>query len=261
MKKRFGFPIYFSVVGGGILRELETNNRLLKQLSSVDYIYVETKKLLSELMEKGIENIKHAPVFSKRAAVSADSLRKDYEEPIRLCTYSRVTKEKGISDAIEAVIEANRYFDYKKCVLDIYGKPTDDYKDEFESLLSSSEGEAINQPLLTDENAIEELSKHYLMVFPTYYPGEGFPIALIECFKAGLPVVANDWHFNSEIIRNNETGIIYKRDSENLSEILIRLLEDKELVYEMRKKCLAESQQYDPDFILSDLYERISGLW
>ena len=261
LKKCYEFPIYFSVVGGGILQELETNKKLLKQLSYVDYIYVETKKLLSELKAKGITKIKQAPVFSKRPTLSPDSLQKNFKEPIRLCTYSRVTKEKGITDAIEAVIEVNKYYQNNKCVLDIYGKPTDNYKDEFEELLDSSDGGAINQPLLTDENAIQELSNHYLMLFPTYYPGEGFPIALIECFKAGLPVVANDWHFNSEIISNNETGIIYQRDSEKLSEILIRLLEDKDFVYEMRKKCLAESQRYDPDYILSDLYERISGLW
>lgn len=261
LKSVYKFSILFSIVGGGILNELESNKRLINQLNQVDYIYVETKALLSSLKSMGISKINYAPVFSKRAAVSLEELKIHFDEPIRLCTYSRVIKEKGITDAIEAVIEVNNHFNCKKCILDIYGKPTDDYKEEFEQLLSKSKGAAINQPILTDKDAIKELSKHYLMLFPTYYQGEGFPIALIECFKAGLPVIANDWHFNSEIISNKKTGIIYKRDFEKLSDILIRLLESKELVYEMRRNCLAEAQRYDPDYILSDLYERISVLF
>lgn len=261
LKKIYGFPVFFSIVGGGILQELETNRHLLNRLTKVDYIYVETKTLLSELSAKGIRRIKYAPVFSKRNAISFNELNTDFNEPYRFCTYSRVTKEKGISDAIEAVIEVNDYFKRKVCVLDIYGNPTDEYKEEFEKLVSDSNGVVTNQPLLTDNNAIKELSNHYLMLFPTYYPGEGFPIALIECFKAGLPVVANDWHFNSEIIRDNKTGILYKRDSEKLSGILIKLIENKQLVCEMKKECLKEAENYDPDNILKDLYERISDLW
>ena len=48
------------------------------------------------------------------------------------------------------------------------------------------------------------------MIFPTYYVGEGFPGTIIDAFSSGIPDIATDWRYNSEIVQNGKTGYIYK---------------------------------------------------
>ena len=45
-------------------------------------------------------------------------MQQQYTEPYPLCTYSRVCKEKGISDAIDAVIEVNKRANRVVCTLE-----------------------------------------------------------------------------------------------------------------------------------------------
>ncbi len=258
LKKLFKFKIFFSIVGGGIVNDFDTKFILKKWLKCVDNIYVETNKIKDKLISNGIGNVKCVPVFSKRKRIENIDIAMFEHKPLRLCTYSRVCKEKGITDAIKSVIEVNKHFGHMVCMIDIYGPPIEEYKNEFNHMIICAEGAAINRELLTDDNAIEELSKHYLMLFPTYYEGEGFPIAIIECFKAGVPIVATDWHNNSEIIKNNFTGIIYNKNSDcDLSKILISLLNNKKSVYKMKENCIKEALKYDPDNILESVYNDI----
>lgn len=251
-------PLFLSVVGGGMLNDIGKKKKLIEQLKNVDVVYVETRTMKKALENKGLSNAIYAPVFSRRKSVIEGDLPEEYQEPLKMCTYARVIKEKGISDAIDAIVEVNKRIRGMACILDIYGDPVGDYTIEFNEKLKEA-GECIRcNPLLDDSNAIQELSKHYLLLFPTYYDGEGFPIALVESMKAGLPVVATDWHFNGEIIDNGRTGRIYKRGgNQKLSDIIYDLVNDKDTVSKMRRECIKESKKYDPDYILEDLYHRL----
>lgn len=258
LKKITRNKIYFSVIGGGLLNNYDKRKVLKKQFKQLNAIYVETKTMQKFLKNRGHNNVYYAPVFSKRKGVSIDKLDKQYNEPFLLCTYSRVIKEKGISDAIDAVNAVNKRANRIICLLDIYGPPIGNYVDEFNQKIAESSGSVRNHPLLEDKNAIQELSKHYLMLFPTYYSGEGFPIALIECMKAGLPVIATDWHFNSELIDNDKTGLIYNRKEKNkLSEFIEKLINDPCKVYEMKKNCIKKSFEFEPDVVLQHLYKEL----
>ena len=260
LSRIFHKELLFSVVGGGLLNNIDSNPNLIRRLKNVDGIYVETKMMKEALEKRGLTNINYAPVFSKRKGIEIGDVLSEFQEPLRMCTYARVIKEKGISDAIDAVIDVNKRLGRLVCILDIYGNPVGDYADEFNKKLEIA-GECVKcNPLLDDTNAISELSKHYLLLFPTYYEGEGFPIALVESMKAGLPIVATDWHFNSEIIDDGRTGVVYKRDgAKSLSDIIIELIEDREKALNMRKECVKDSKKYDPDAILNDLYIRLEN--
>lgn len=63
-------------------------------------------------------------------------------------------------------------------------------------------------------NQSTEVLKNYdALLFPTYYEGEGFAGTIIDAFAAGLPVIASDWKYNSEIIKQGITGVITKTHS------------------------------------------------
>ena len=257
-KKLFKINIYYSLIGGGIINAYDHSSVLKRYLPKLDAIYVETHMLEDFLHSRGITNTIYAPVFSKRKTLSFSDISINTDYPLALCTYSRVSKEKGISDAIDAVVEVNRRIGKKACILDIYGPPTDEYRPEFEQKLEEAKDCVRNLPLLNDSNAIDELSKHYLMLFPTYYDGEGFPIAIVECMKSGLPVIATDWHFNPELIDQEETGYVYSvNDKAKLPDLIEYFVQNPEKVIEMKKKCCEKALLFDPDVILNDLYERI----
>lgn len=258
-KKKYGFRVLFSIVGGALMTEFEKSKYLQKNLPKTEAVYVETRALENMLKEHGLTNVYYAPVFSRRKTVTAEEIPASWTEPLRLCTYARVVKEKGISDAIDAVVEVNRRLGRKACILDVYGPAVPEYKEEFDQKVKEADGSVENLGLLTDENAIDELSKHYLLVFPTYYVGEGFPIALLESMKSALPVVATDWHFNSEIIDSGKTGIVYNREKENLADILERLIQSPETVTEMRLHCLEKAATFDPEAIMQNVYQFIDA--
>lgn len=259
MKKIFNFRLFFPAIGGNFIDYYESNKFIKSHIKDVDALLFETKDQAQYFIDKGFKNIYYAPVFSHRKYKSEiPILSKIFTSPYRLCTYSRVCKEKGITDAIEAVLKVNNHFGYKICMLDIYGPPSKDYETEFLNKLKEGEGIIFNKPILTDENAIEELSNHYFMLFPTFWQGEGFPIAIVECMLAGLPVLATDWAHNSEVIKNNVTGVIYDRkDSNALVDNIIKLLKSPATVLNYRKNSLKESLNYSPESIMSILYEQI----
>ena len=59
---------------------------------------------------------------------------------------------------------------------------------------------------LQEESGYTVLSQYDVMIFPTYWEGEGFPGVLVDALIAGLPVIASNWHLNSEVIEEGKTG-------------------------------------------------------
>ena len=100
-----------------------------------------------------------------------------------------------------------------------------------------------------------------MMLFPTFYEGEGFPGVFIDAFIAGLPVIASDWHYNSEVIKNGETGyIIPTQDKETLYSMMKYVIESRDIIEPLRKKCKDEAQKYDRDIVLGVSNLRRIGL-
>lgn len=259
MRWLFRYRIFFSSVGGSLLYEFEEEKYLAKNFQKIDAVYVETKKMLQFFLEKGYTNVWHAPVFTRRKYDGELVVPNTFNPPMQLCTYSRVCREKGISDAIDAVNEINNRFGYTACTLDIFGEPIAEYREEFYQKIDNSNGWVVQRPFLNDQ-AINVLSEYYLMLFPTYYPGEGFPIAIVECMTAGLPVVATDWRFNSEVIIHNKTGIIYSKEKgESLTESIIRLINNPDLVRDMKMSSIENAKNYEPHAVLQRMFEQIEG--
>lgn len=253
--------VLFSIVGGSLMYTIESEPKTIKCLHKTDGNYVETKMFKEFLENRGVPNVEYAPVFSKRESITnPDIVLSAVKEPYKFCTYSRVCKEKGITNAIEAVKRVNQDAGKIVCTLDIYGFPQEDYADEFENLVNQNKECVFVHPYLDDTNAIRVLSEHYMMLFPTYYSGEGFPIAIIECLKSGVPVIASDWHFNSEVVIDGETGLIYSLDrADELVHKIKWAIDNSVAVGAMKKKCLERATDFEPDKVLEKIYKKIDN--
>lgn len=254
-KKMFKYKIIFPAVGGSLMVDYNKEPKVMSNFKHLDAIFFETKQMVDFFVNLGYSNIFYLPVFSNRK-LTVD--KHYYSDGIfSFCTYSRVIKEKGISSAIECVSNINKDKGTIICKLDIFGEPSEDYKKEFYSLVNQHSEFISNKPLLGDD-AIDILSNYYCLLFPTYYEGEGFPIALIECMKAGLPCICSDWHFNSEIIKDGYTGYIFDlNDKKGLEKCVLDAMKNIDKVTKMSKNCLEEVKKYDPAFLFAEMFKII----
>ena len=61
----------------------------------------------------------------------------------------------------------------------------------------------------------DTLLQYDLMLFPTFYPGEGLPGTIIDSYISRLPILASDWKYNGELIVDGESGILHQAEDVN----------------------------------------------
>lgn len=254
-----GRKLHYAVIGGWLASFLENKKGLEKNLKKFDGVYVETSTMKNALEAKGFENVLVMPNCKELKILSPEELSKDYSEPYKLCTFSRVMKEKGIEDAVNAVKAVNEKAGRVVYSLDIYGQIDGGQTEWFESLKASFPEYIRYGGLVPFDKSVEVLKDYYALLFPTYYEGEGFAGTVIDAYAAALPVISSDWKYNSEIVHDGETGLIFKvHDVDMLTEQLGCLLEDPGLVQQMRVNCLNEAKNYLPSTAMKIIIEKMT---
>lgn len=74
---------------------------------------------------------------------------------------------------------------------------------------------------------------------------------------AGVPIIASDWKYNAEIVRENETGVII-RDGESLEEKLLWLLNNIDFWNVMKRNSIEEAKKYLPARALDMFMKRLA---
>lgn len=239
--------LYYVVIGGWLHDFVSKHKHIAGILKGYDGIFVETDRLRRLLEASGFSNVYVMPngkplnILSPSAFPSVASA-----QPFRLCTFSRVIKEKGIADAISAVGICNARFGKDIVHLDIYG-PIDD-RMWFEPLMSRCP-DYVNYCGTVDYNrTVDTLKDYYALLFPTYYEGECFPGSLIDAMAAGVPVIASDWHDNPDIVDNEVTGLLFPTHDVNaLADRICRLIESPEKRHKMSIESLRRAKDYLPE--------------
>lgn len=265
--RRFFFPIlyfsvrlfkkriYHNVIGGCLQEYAKEYSTFPKYLSSFRVNWVESRLMKDELNKLGIMNAEVLPNFKKLDNIKNTNI--NGKVTFKFCTFSRVVKEKGIEDAINAVVEINK----KKqcCILDIYGLIDDSYKEEFEKIMKKAPKEIKYKGVIPFSESSNVLHDYYALLFPTYWPGEGCPGTVIDAFASGLPVIATDWNCNSEFITNFKTGIIYPNDKiGSLKEAIMWSMEHSKDMQKMSLACNKEAKKYEPSINVEKMIEFIN---
>ena len=257
----FGKKLHYSVIGGWIGDLAKDDPKLLKNIKQMDSVYVETKTMKLKLEELELDNIFLMPNFKDIKPVENIEEIKEIEAPYKLCTFSRVKKEKGILDAIDAVKKTNKELGKKAFTLDIYGTLEDEFKQIFESAINDSEGNCEYKGVIEFNKSTDVLKNYFALIFPTYYEGEGFPGTIIDSFSSGLPVIATDWKYNKEIIDNEVNGLIYEIRENDKSKELVKILKtiykDPKIIISMKSNCIEESKKYDANRVMKCMIDRL----
>ncbi|WP_242985844.1 glycosyltransferase family 4 protein [Clostridium perfringens] len=248
--------IHYVVIGGWLPRFISNKPILRKMLKSFKSIYVETNAMKSGLERMGFSNVIVMP-NCKNIEINKNISCHENSFPLRLCTFSRVMKEKGIEEAVNAVIMVNEKEKKIIYTLDIYGQ-IEKSQEEWFADLSNKFPKYIKYCGIVDyDKSAEVLKNYFALLFPTYYDGEGFAGTLIDAFAAGLPVIASDWKYNSEII-DNKTGMLCKpKDTVALRNALIQIKEDTDTWTSMKYYCVERAKMYLPQNALKVLINEV----
>ncbi len=248
LNKSFGRKLHYVVVGGWLPDRLESEPKLIPSIKKLDYVYVELEQMRDKLNNLGISNVIYMPNFRKTNALTPEELIYSTSEPYRLCTFSRILREKGIEEAIEAVRFVNNKLGRTVYTLDIYGMVEPVYQSRFDEIIKSFEPYISYKGFIHTDDSTNELKSCFALLFPTFCEGEGFAGTIIDAFAAGVPVIATDWHYNSSIIRHLVDGIVYDVSKpELLGNILLEIHSKPDSVNDMKISCLERASHFEPD--------------
>ena len=250
----FRRKIHYVVVGGWLPEFLLNKGLLTKLLKYFSGIYVETKTMKSCLNSMGFGNVVVMPNFKDLKILNESELSKEKKEAFRFCTFSRVMKEKGIEDAVAAIKIVNGRFGKKVCSLDIFGQIDENQIVWFDKLKSEFPEYIQYRGMIPFDKSVDVLREYDILLFPTFYKGEGFPGTLIDAFAAGVPVIASDWHYNKELVENGADGFIVP--VKKVNELAMKIewcVNNQELIYQMKRNCLEKAQIFSPDQAIKPL--------
>lgn len=249
--------IHYIVIGGWLPKFLEKQELLEKQLKTFFKIYVETNTMKKRLEEKGFENIVVMPNCKELTILDKKSLIYQNEEPLKICTFSRVMKEKGIGDLVKIVKEIN--CDKKRIELDIYGQIDAQQTEWFNELKNDFPDFIHYGGTIPFDKSVETLKNYFMLIFPTRFYTEGIPGTIIDGYAAGIPVLSAKWESYSDVVDENKSGVGYEFNNvKSLKNKLLYCVNNPEIVNEMKEYCLFKSKEFTIEQAMKILFSELA---
>lgn len=244
------------------LRELPLGLRelYLRWFSRFDCILPESDALTADLRDLFDETVTITTLPNLRPVPDEPPEFDDFtgsDRSLRLVYVGRIKESKGLDHLLDAVGMVNETDD--RVSLDVFGHflEGDGYKQHF---LEKCSGTRNAQFLgkIKEGGVIPKLREYDVFVFPTYYPGEGFPGAVIEALASGCLVIASDWNYNGELIEAGVNGLLFEpENSVDLRNKIQILLDAPENVDEFKANAWRSAKQYSVETVTSDLIRHL----
>ena len=96
-----------------------------------------------------------------------------------------------------------------------------------------------------ESEALSIIHRYDVVLFPSYYDGEGVPGSLLDSIFAGVPSIATDWNYNSEIVTNNFNGFLVPiQDSSSIVKKLTSYYTNYGLLFQHSQNALTRSNKF-----------------
>ncbi len=255
LSKLTATPVHYLVVGGWLPAFLQSRPLLSSLLRRFASLQVQSRRMKQQLEAAGFHAVEVLPNFREFAPPHESRQRAD---PLRLVFLSRVTPDKGVALAVEAVRRLNRRAGRLAMTLEIFGPLLPKHKAWFDDMgIDDDEATTYRGPLEPDR-VIDTLRAFDALLFPTWYSGEGFPGVVVEAYAAGIPVIASDWQDNPEVVADGRTGaIVAAKSGEALECAIERLMNDGQYLATLKAGAREEATRYHVDAVIPALLERL----
>lgn len=246
----FHIKLHYVVIGGWLPEFLESRKELQKSLKRFSGIYVETNTMKNNLEKLGFKNVYILPNCKELNILKEDELIYATSKPFKLCTFSRVMKEKGIEDAVNAVEKINKQYGETIFTLDIYGQVDSSQVEWFENLKEKFSNDIKYKGLVPFDQSTNVLKEYYALLFPTHFYTEGIPGTIIDAYASGVPVISAKWESFEDLV-NDKVGYGYSfGNNSELVKILQNAVIDSKKIGMMKKNCIKEAKKYTPQVAL-----------
>lgn len=249
--------VFYWVIGSGVVERISKGVISAKPFRFLDNIFVQSPTMVKKLEASGLHNAVFVP--NSKPIYNVPSV--DHLKGItRFVFLSRIQTEKGCDLIINSVRRLNDEGYFDRFTVDFYGfiMPGYDIMSKIGGMTNIKYNGLLN---LSDYKGYEILSHYDIMLFPTFYSGEGFPGVVIDAYIAGIPLIATDWHFNAEVIEENETGILIPpQDEEALYSAMKKFIDCKDSINDMSTSCKKRAKQYDVNTVLGEARLQELGL-
>lgn len=237
--------VYEWVIGGNRAEKIRAGAYNVKVLKNLKKIIVEGECMVRELNDLGLDNVVCVPNFKPVDYIPNDKKKDD--GLFRFVFLSRVHPDKGVKEIINACEELNKEGYAQRYCVDFYGAFDTEYQQEFNALIAPLENVNYKGYLnLMNYDGYDSLSGYDVMLFPTYWDGEGFPGIAIDAYMSGLPIIASDWSMNNEVVEDGKTGyIIPTHDSGTLAEKMKGFIDGEYNLTQLRDNCIERAKRYD----------------
>ncbi|MBP3768215.1 MAG: glycosyltransferase [Prevotella sp.] len=250
----FRRKLHYVVIGGWLPQYINNYSILRLTLRKVDCIYVETRHMYEELLLRGYHNILIMPNCKPLDIVAENELQHPIHPPFRLCTFSRVMKEKGIEDAILAIKKCNEISGRVVYTLDIYGMIEKKQTQWFNELMKEQPKTIKYAGIVPFNHSTQVLRSYFALLFPTHFKTEGFAGTLVDAMSAGVPPIASDCTSNIELINQGHTGWLYNMGAvDQLTHFLIECADTPAIINDMRVQCVRRAADFLPEQVCTTL--------
>lgn len=250
------------VIGGSLATSVENKTYAAEVIDYMDWTIVECSSMKTQLESLGIRGVIQLPNF-KPISYYPDIRSRIYslgQHPIRFVFLSRVTAEKGCDYIMECAKQLNEAGYQGRYTIDFYGKIAEKYEQVFLEKIKRLPNVTYQGFLnLREQSGYDKLAEYDMMLFPTYWRGEGFAGIFIDAFISGVPILATEWAHNREFLTENETALFVPvHNIPALKERMRECIDGKHDLGRMALCCQKEARIYDIDHVITaDLVKKI----
>lgn len=253
------------VIGGNLGIHVKKGMYSPKVIDYVDLTIVESPIMKSQLAECGVKKVRVMPNFKPISYYPQISHRLStlYHRPLKFVFLSRIMCEKGCDYILECARQLNQTGKRNAYSIDFYGKIVESFEIIFNEKISQLDNVNYKGFLnLRDNAGYNKLAEYDVMLFPTYWNGEGFAGVFIDSFICGVPMIATDWAHNRQFLTDQYNAIFVPvHDVIALRECMISCINGKFDLASMAMNCQKTAEIYNVDNVITSKTMQEIGLW